>query len=50
MTRPKWDTVWMDFAKNIARRSPDPTFKVGCCIVTQDKVFGDLELQKIDLD
>ena len=32
--RPEWDTVWMDFAKNIARRSPDPTFKVGCCIVT----------------
>jgi dCMP deaminase len=26
----------MDFARNIARRSPDPTFKVGCCIVTQD--------------
>jgi len=26
----------MDFASNIARRSPDPNFKVGCCIVTED--------------
>ena len=26
----------MDFAGNIARRSPDPNFKVGCCIVSQD--------------
>ena len=26
----------MDFASNIARRSPDPNFKVGCCIVSQD--------------
>ena len=34
--RPDWDTVWMDFAKNISRRSPDPNYKVGCCIVTQD--------------
>ncbi len=34
--RPKWDNVWMDFAHNIARRSADPTFKVGCCIVTYD--------------
>ena len=35
-SRPDWDEIWMDFAKNIARRSPDPNFKVGCCIVTQD--------------
>ena len=34
--RVNWDTVWMDFAKNISRRSSDPNFKVGCCIVTQD--------------
>ncbi len=34
--RPKWDTIWIDFAKNISRRSSDPTFKVGCCIVTSD--------------
>ena len=26
----------MDFAKNIARRSADPSFKVGCVIVSQD--------------
>ena len=35
-TRPNWDSVWMDFAGNIARRSSDPSFKVGCCIVSQD--------------
>lgn len=35
-TRPQWDEIWMDFASNIARRSPDPNFKVGCCIVSQD--------------
>lgn len=34
--RPQWDEIWMDFAQNISRRSPDPNFKVGCCIVTQD--------------
>ena len=34
--RPAWDKIWMDFASNIARRSPDPNFKVGCCIVSQD--------------
>ena len=26
----------MDFAGNIARRSSDPSFKVGCCIVSKD--------------
>ena len=35
-TRPNWDTVWIDFAANISRRSSDPNFKVGCCIVTED--------------
>ena len=34
--RTTWDEVWADFVKNIARRSPDPNFKVGCCIVTKD--------------
>ena len=34
--RPDWDTIWIDFVKNIARRSSDPNFKVGCCIVTED--------------
>ena len=36
MSRPDWDTIWIDFAENISRRSPDPNFKVGCCIVTED--------------
>ncbi len=34
--RPDWDDIWMDFAENIARRSSDPSFKVGCVIVSQD--------------
>ena len=34
--RPDWDEIWLDFAQNISRRSSDPTFKVGCCIVTSD--------------
>lgn len=34
--RPKWDEIWMDFAKNIAKRSYDPRFQVGAVIVTDD--------------
>jgi len=36
MRRPDWDTIWIDFAQNISRRSSDPNFKVGCCIVSHD--------------
>jgi len=36
MTRPSWDDIWIEFAKTISKRSADPNFKVGCCIVTQD--------------
>lgn len=35
-TRPKWHTVWMDFAKSISRRSYDPRFQVGAVVVTND--------------
>ena len=35
-TRPEWDKIWTDFARLISTRSTDPTFQVGCCIVTQD--------------
>ena len=35
MSRPDWDTIWIDFAQNISRRSSDPNFKVGCCIVSE---------------
>ncbi len=34
--RPSWDEIWIDFAKNIARRSHDPRFQVGCVIISQD--------------
>ena len=35
-TRPSWDNIWMNFAGLISQRSSDPSFKVGCCIVSQD--------------
>jgi len=34
--RPTWDDIWMDFAKNISRRSYDPRHRVGTVIVTKD--------------
>ena len=34
--RPSWDTIWIEFADTISKRSSDPSFKVGCCIVSQD--------------
>jgi dCMP deaminase len=34
--RPKWDNIWKDFVVSIAERSPDPKFKVGAVIVTDD--------------
>ena len=34
--RPEWNTIWLDFAATIAKRSYDPKFQVGCCIVTED--------------
>lgn len=36
MSRPDWDTIWIEFAQNIARRSIDPKHKVGAVIVTTD--------------
>ncbi len=34
--RPNWDTVWMEFAYSISRRSYDPRFQVGAVVVTDD--------------
>ena len=34
--RPSWDTIWMEFAKSISRRSCDPRHNVGAVIVTND--------------
>ena len=34
--RPSWDNIWMDFATTISKRSYDPQFQVGCCIVSDD--------------
>ena len=34
--RPDWNTIWVDFATIISKRSYDPHFQVGCCIVTED--------------
>jgi len=36
MSRPEWDSIWIEFASNIARRSIDPKHKVGAVIVTTD--------------
>ena len=36
MSRPSWDTIWMEFANNISLRSVDSKYKVGAVIVTQD--------------
>ena len=36
MSRPKWDIIWMKFAESISKRSHDPRFQVGCCIVSED--------------
>jgi len=34
--RPSWDKIWIEFARNIAKRSYDPRFQVGSVIVTED--------------
>ena len=34
--RPKWNTVWMEFACSISKRSYDPRHQVGAIIVTDD--------------
>lgn len=34
--RISWDTLWMEFALLVAKRSHHPTFKVGCVIVSHD--------------
>tara|TARA_B100000579_G_C22291911_1_gene603152 strand:- start:126 stop:530 length:405 start_codon:yes stop_codon:yes gene_type:complete len=36
MSRPDWDTIWMDFAHSISQRSYDPRFQVGAVVVTED--------------
>jgi len=35
-SRPSWDTIWMEMAHSIARRSYDPKYKVGAIVVTAD--------------
>tara|TARA_B100000700_G_scaffold297776_1_gene362997 strand:+ start:1088 stop:1510 length:423 start_codon:yes stop_codon:yes gene_type:complete len=36
MSRPSWDSIWMQFAKTIAKRSYDPRHQVGAVVVTED--------------
>ena len=36
MQRPEWNTVWMEFAHSISRRSYDPRHRVGAIVVTED--------------
>jgi len=34
--RPDWDTIWIEFAQSISRRSCDPRCQVGAVVVTND--------------
>lgn len=34
--RPTWDQIWSDVVFTIAKRSPDPKFKVAAIVVTDD--------------
>ena len=34
-SRPGWDSIWMEFAHLIAKRSYDPRYQVGAVIVTE---------------
>ena len=36
LNRPSWDSVWMDTARTISRRSCDPRHRVGAIVVTSD--------------
>jgi len=36
MTRPSWNSIWMDMARTIAKRSHHPTFQVGAIVVSED--------------
>ena len=35
-TRPKWDEIWMSFARLVAQRSYDPRHQVGAVVVSED--------------
>ena len=36
MKRPEWDEIWISFAHDIAKRSPDKKHKVGAVIVNEE--------------
>lgn len=36
MSRQSWDSIWMQFAETIAKRSYDPRRQVGAVVVTED--------------
>ena len=36
MQRPSWNTVWMEFAYSLSKRSYDPRHHVGALVVTED--------------
>ena len=36
MARPKWDQIWIDFAKSISERSCDSKYKVGAVVVNSE--------------
>ena len=36
LSRPAWDEIWANFAKQISRRSADPKYKVGAVVVNDE--------------
>jgi len=36
LSRPSWDEIWANFAKQISRRSADPKYKVGAVVVNDE--------------
>jgi len=40
MTESSWTTYFMELTEQIASRSKDPNTKVGCIVVTEDKVIA----------
>ena len=36
MSRPEWDEIWSNFAKQISRRSVDTKYKVGAIVVNDE--------------
>jgi dCMP deaminase len=34
--KPTWDEIFIEYTNNVAKRSPDPKYQIGCVIVNED--------------